>query len=63
MQQVKLKDCKPGEFIKRKPDAKGVYVKTDYDRSSKKYGLQDTEDMNRWVYLKGETLVYIGFEY
>ena len=63
MQQVKLKDCKQGEYIMRKPNSKKVYIKHDYDRSTKRYSLMDTEDINRSIWLKGNTLVFIGFTY
>lgn len=59
----KLSDLKRGEFFKRKADARKVYRKGDYDRAERKYEGLDTDDINRAVYLKGDTLVYVGFDY
>jgi len=63
MQSIMLKDAPRGEFVKRKPDAKGVYTRGEFDRSTKRYELNDEMDISRAVYLKGETIVYIGFDY
>lgn len=58
-----LRLVKPGDFIKRKPDAKTVYRKGDYDRATKTYTLVDTNDISRAIYLKATTPVVIGFTY
>lgn len=52
-----------GEYVKRKPDARKVYRRGEYDQSTKRYALQDTEDMNREVYVKRDTKLYVGFTY
>ena len=59
-----LKDCKKGEFIKRKADSKKTFIKDDYDRGEKKFYLTDTDDV--WgggILLKGSTIVHTGFDY
>jgi hypothetical protein len=63
MNQVKLNEVKPGDYVMRKPDSKTVFVKGAYDKGSKAFSLTDTEDMNREIFLKSSTLVYIGFTY
>lgn len=60
---VALKDVKPGEFVVRKPGAKTVYTRGDYDRTSKTYALDDYDDFCRQVFLKGSTIVYVGFTF
>lgn len=60
---VSLKNVKKGEFVKRKPDSKKVYIKGDYDHASKTFSLIDADDMNREIFLKGSTVVHIGFTY
>jgi hypothetical protein len=60
---VALKNVKPGTFVKRKADSKAVYIKGVYDRTTKSFELQDTEDMNRFVYIKADKPVYVGFTY
>jgi hypothetical protein len=59
----KLSDLKKGEYIKRKADARKVYRKGDYIRSEKKFACMDTDDISREIYLKGDTMVYVGFDY
>lgn len=58
-----LRDTKRGEYIKRKPDAKTVYIRGAYDAATKRISLIDTEDMNRELFLKPSAVVYVGFTY
>ena len=60
---IKIKDLPAGEFFKRKPDAQKVYTRDEYDRSEKRYVCGDWSDISRALYLKGETIVYIGFDF
>lgn len=63
MQQAVIKTVKQGEYIKRKADAKTVYIKGAYDRSTKSYECTDTEDINKQIYIKADKPVFIGFTY
>ena len=54
-----LHRIKKGALIQRKPDSKKIYIKGDYDRSSKAYSLIDFDDINREIFLKPITYVYI----
>jgi hypothetical protein len=63
MQSILLKDVKKGEFIKRKPDAKKVYTRGEYDRAEKRFTCDDWDDISRAVYLKGSTTVFVDFEF
>lgn len=63
MQAIKLRDVKKGEFLKRKPDANKVYARGDYDQSFKKYRIDDWDDISRDMLVKGDTIVYIDFEF
>lgn len=58
-----LSHVKPGEFVRRKADSKKTYVKSDYDRVSKTFALVDFDDVNRVIYVKATTTVYIGFDF
>ena len=66
---MKLKDLKHGEFFTRKPmnnqeaKASQVYIKEDYDRSTKKYWCQKWDDISRGIELKGDTEVYQDFTF
>lgn len=57
-----LKDVKLGEFITRKPSTRTVYTRGEYDRASKRYAIDDYSD-GRQLFLRGDTVVYIGFTY
>jgi len=69
LKQVQLKDVKKGEFLRRKPDAKTTYIRGDYVReiwmTGVHYGYSciDDMDINREIFLKGTTKVWIGFTY
>jgi hypothetical protein len=62
-QTLPARDVKKGEFVKRKPDAKKVYIRGDYDRASKRYSLQDWDDISREVWVKGSAPLFVGFEF
>ena len=63
MQSQTIRAVSKGEYVKRKPEASKVYKRGDYCKASKKFELIDCDDINRVVYDKGETLVFIGFTY
>lgn len=54
---------KVGEYVKRKADATKVYRRGRYDASTKRYSLVDCDDVNREVFVKKGTTLYIGFTY
>ena len=64
---MKLKDLKKGEFFTRKSlggqEAKEsqIYIKDDYDYSTKKYLCQKWDDISKSIMLKGDTEVYQDF--
>jgi len=63
MKEIKIKDLKAGEFFKRKPDAKGVFVRGDYDRSSKSFSAHDFDDICREIFIKADKTVFVGFTF
>lgn len=58
-----LRTIKPGEYFKRKPEAKTVFSKGEYCRESKRFLCSDFDDINRFISLKGDTLVFVGFTF
>jgi hypothetical protein len=55
---------KKGEYVRfSNTDTAPVWVKGDYDRSSKKHSFSKADDMNREVFLKSTAKVFVGFEY
>ena len=63
MQTLSLKNVKPGDYIKRKADAKGTYIKGSYDRATKSFSCIDVEDICREVFIKADKAVFVGFTY
>lgn len=52
-----------GTYVKRKQDAKTVFRRGGYDQCTKRYDLEDAEDMNRTVTVKKGTKLWVGFTY
>ena len=63
MQTTTLRNVKPGEYIKRTAEAKAVYIKGAYNKSSKSFSCTDCEDISREVFIKADKQVFIGFTY
>lgn len=60
---VDIKLVPVGEYIKRKADAKKVWVRGEYDRASKSYECTDTEDIGNSIFIKSGRIVFVGFTY
>ena len=60
---VKMRDLMIGEFFKRKPGARKVYQREHYDRTTRTIGAGDVDDISREIYLRPDTIVYVGFTY
>lgn len=52
-----------GELVKRKPDAKKVYLVVGYCRISRAYQLDDYGDISRSIYVRKGTVLFTGFTY
>ena len=67
VQEIALRHLNVGDLVKRKPNAKAVYVINHRNKATKarpaEYSLSDYEDMNREIFLKEDTIVYTGFTY
>ena len=63
LQQMKLRDVPCGEFLRRKPDSKKTYTRGEYDRTYKRYRCYDWYDISRDILLKGDALVWVGFDF
>ena len=65
MYAVKLKDLKKGTEFRRKPDAHTVYIRGEFIREDRfnKYACEDWSDHCREVFLKGDTVVWTGFDW
>mgnify|MGYP003635261364 CR=1 FL=1 len=60
--QKRLKDVSINDWFKRKIDAKTTFIRNHYDQISKTYSASDNEDMNREVFLKGSTPVWVEYD-
>lgn len=60
---AKVQDLKQGEYVKRRLDSPVVYIRKGYDRSTKRYTLQDTSDSSKEFYVKRDTVLHHGFTY
>ena len=65
-----IKDVKKGEYIKRSLNTHRIYTRSDYvrgkdylGRTINKYACGDVEDISREIFLKGSTIVWVGFTY
>lgn len=52
-----VEKIKIGDFVKRKPNAKKTFTRGEYCRESKKYTLNDCEDISNCIYVKKGTLL------
>jgi hypothetical protein len=66
VQAIALRHLNTGDLVKRKPNAKAVYVINHRNKATKtrpaEYSLSDYEDINREIFLKEDTIVYTGFD-
>lgn len=58
-----VETLKKGEYVKRKQDAKKVYIRSEYCRESKGYLLQDCDDHCRTITVKKGVKLFVGFSY
>lgn len=62
-QHVPVESIKRGEYVRRKADATKTYVRGAYDPTSKRYSLEDVDDVSREVFVKKGTVLFVGFSY
>ena len=55
-----IKDLKKGDFFRLKENGK-VYVRDTYDRSEKRFGYYDFEDVNNYHFAKATKKVIADF--
>lgn len=63
-----IRDVPKGEYVRKisqvtlKPQNR-VWINNGYDRSACGYELQAADDMNSYIYLRGDFKVLVGFTY
>ena len=58
-----IKSLQKGEYFKRKPFAKAIYVKGEYDKPSKAYLCHHFDDTNQTLLIKSDKQVFHGFTF
>lgn len=57
---ISVKDVKPGSYVHLKNDIDSpIWIRNHYDRTSKSYSLTKFSYVNREIYRKPNTIVYI----
>ena len=62
MTVMQIKDIKKGEMF-RLVGKTAVWIRGDFERTEKKYSATSWDDMNKERFLKGSTLVEVGFTF
>ena len=61
--KVELRKVEKGGYFKRKPTAAAEYIRNHYNRKDQfgpaNYSCSDANDMNREIFLKPSTIVYV----
>ena len=57
-----VRECRQGEYI-RLSNSDRVYIRRDYDRTTKKYFVQAFDDVSYWRLVPGDKVVRTGFTF
>jgi hypothetical protein len=60
-QSDKVENIKKGTLIKRTATAKKTFLRGDYNRESKRYELQDYDDISAFIYVKKGTILFLDW--
>lgn len=60
--ETTIKDVKQGNVFRLKINGP-VYVRGSYDQSSKKFEAYKWDDINHFIYKRGDFPVFIGFDF
>jgi len=58
---AKVESIKKGVLVKRTPTAKKTFLRGDYIRESKRYELQDYDDISNFIYVKKGTVLHLDW--
>lgn len=60
MKKVKIREVKRGDYLRLKPDENApLWIRGDYDRSTKSFSVYKYEDVNHEIMAKGDREVYV----
>ena len=60
---VPIQSLPTGEYFKRKPDSKRVFVRGKWNPMARTYNCSAADDMNQEFNVKKDSLVFTDFEY
>lgn len=60
---MKVRELKRGDYFKRKENAARVLVRGEYVREIKKFSCYYFDDVNREIFLSGNTEIFTDFEF
>lgn len=64
MEKRKIKELASEEFFRlSESETAPVWVRGEYNRSTRKYECYKYEDVNTWSEFNGSRMVFAGFEY
>lgn len=64
MKQTELRNVKRGDFFRlANSETAPVWVRGDYNRSSKKFEAYKYYDVNYWNEFRGSRIVFVDFEF
>lgn len=64
MKQTELRNVKQGDFFRlANSDTAPVWVRGDYNRSSKKFEVYKYNNVNYWNEFRGSRIVFVDFEF
>lgn len=67
MKHTTIKELKKGDYFTLVPvefaKERQVWIRGDYERSSKKYSVTKWEDINHESFMRGDRRVYVDFEF
>ena len=64
MKQTELRNVKQGYFFRlSNSDTAPVWVRGDYNRSSKKFDAYKYNNVNYWNEFRGSRIVFVDFEF
>lgn len=62
MKQTELRRVKHGDFFRlSSSESAPIWVRDEYNRSTKKYEAHKCDNVNYWSEFKGSRLVYVDF--
>lgn len=64
MRKTELRNVKRGDFFRlTESETAPVWIRDDYNRSTRKYEAYKYDDVNHWGEFKGARLVYVDFTF